>query len=196
MMVLVIDNYDSFTYNLVELLRRDTEVMVRKHDEIGLSELDALPLRGILISPGPGKPADSGISAEVIRTWRGKVPILGICLGHQLLGELFGAPVVKALRPMHGKVSMIHHDGLGIFRDVPDPVQVMRYHSLVISAENFPNELVISAKTREGEIMGIRHKFDSLAGVQFHPESILSPFGANMIRNWIQSLPSGQLPLT
>lgn len=186
-MVLVVDNYDSFTYNLVEQIRREKEVTIIRND-------DAFPeklwpkIQGILISPGPGTPEDAGISTSVINKAIGSIPVLGVCLGHQLLGELFGANIIKGLLPMHGKTSQMIHDQSGVFSGLPSPTKVMRYHSLIIDPEGLPNELTITARTLKGEIMGIRHKFYNLAGVQFHPESILTEHGDQMISNWIQSL--------
>lgn len=191
-MVLVIDNYDSFTFNLVELIRREREVIVLKNDD-QLPEFTPIDhLEGILISPGPGKPINSGISGAVIRKYLGILPLLGICLGHQLIGEMFGAKVIKGLKPMHGKTSEAIHDGKGIFRAIPSPTKVMRYHSLIIEESGFPAELEVIAKTASGEIMGIRHKFYNLAGVQFHPESILTEHGEQMIQNWIRTLPTAK----
>lgn len=187
-MVLVIDNYDSFTFNLVELIRREKKVMVVKNDG-RIPEFDLEDnLEGILISPGPGRPENSGMSGFMIQKYLGIVPVLGICLGHQLIGELFGAGVIKGLRPIHGKTSEIIHDGKGIFQAIPSPTSVMRYHSLIIDELRFPAELEVTAKTASGEIMGIRHKFYNLAGVQFHPESILTEQGDQMILNWIRTL--------
>ncbi len=187
-MVLVIDNYDSFTYNLVELVRRDTEVMVLRNDECTVSQVAAIAPMGILISPGPGRPEDSGVSGALIREFVGQIPILGICLGHQLIAELYGGKVIHGQLPMHGKTSVIHHDGKGLFEALPQRITVMRYHSLVVEPNALPACLMVSAWGPTGEIMGIRHKFYNLAGVQFHPESILSPEGPKMIRNWIASL--------
>lgn len=191
-MVLVIDNYDSFTFNLVELIRRETEVIVLKNDDHLPEFTPADQLTGVMISPGPGKPVDSGMSTAIIQKYQGLVPLLGICLGHQLIGEMFGAGVVKGLTPMHGKTSEIIHDGKGIFRAIPSPTKVMRYHSLIIEESGFPEELEVTARTASGEIMGIRHKFYNLAGVQFHPESILSEHGEQMIQNWICTLPTAK----
>ncbi len=191
-MVLVIDNYDSFTFNLVELIRRETEVVVLRNDDRIPQSLPVDQLAGIMISPGPGKPVDSGISRSLIQRYLGVVPVLGICLGHQLIGEMFGANVIKGLKPMHGKTSEIIHDGKGIFRAIPSPSNVMRYHSLMIEEADFPEELEVSAKNASGEIMGIRHKFYNLAGVQFHPESILTQHGDQMIQNWLRTLPTAK----
>ncbi len=143
---------------------------------------------GIVISPGPGRPKDAGISEAIIRKYLGTVPILGICLGHQLIGEMFGAPTVYAPEPIHGKTALVRHSGKGIFTDLPNPLQVMRYHSLVVQNESFPDCLEITAQTEDGIIMGIQHKLYNLAGVQFHPESILTPQGDRMMQNWLKSL--------
>lgn len=189
-MVLVIDNYDSFTFNLVELIRRETKVVVIKNDQPVPTFQGEDQIKGVLISPGPGRPEDSGVSTEVIRKYLGVVPILGVCLGHQLIGEMFGAEVVRGLRPMHGKTSEIIHNEKGIFLDIPSPTRVMHYHSLIVEELTFPKVFEITARTRSGEIMGIRHKFYNLAGVQFHPESILTDQGDQMIQNWIRTLPN------
>ncbi len=188
-MILVIDNYDSFTFNLVELIRRHTAVTVVKNDEEDTDLLMQLPLRGLLLSPGPGTPTDSGISASFMTRYKEKIPILGICLGHQLLAQMFGAEIIKGLQPMHGKTSEIHHNGQGLFDGIPDPTTVMRYHSLIVNSDNLPPDLTVTALSADGEIMGMRHKFYNLAGVQFHPESILSIHGEKMIQNWISQLP-------
>lgn len=183
-MILVIDNYDSFTFNLVDLVARHTEVQVVKND-VPISSLPAAP-KGILISPGPGKPSDSGISADVLRQYAGVVPILGVCLGHQLIGEYFGGTIAHARAPIHGKTSDIHHTGEGIFESIPQPLRVMRYHSLVVSPTNFPHSLHITAQTPEGEIMALQHRSLPIFGVQFHPESILSEYGEVLIHNWLK----------
>ena len=188
-MILVIDNYDSFTWNLVDLLHRGPfPVEVVRNDELSLEGLvDKKPL-GIMISPGPGRPADSGLSLRITQSMYRKVPILGICLGHQLLGELFGMEVVHAPEPIHGKTSLLEHDGQGLFRNLPSPMQVMRYHSLLLNPDTIPHELEVSAATAEGHIMGIRHKSYKIAGVQFHPESIQTPEGNQLITNWLEDL--------
>lgn len=188
-MVLVIDNYDSFTWNLVDLLRRGTDsVKVVRNDAISLSDIESLNPKGILISPGPGRPEDSGISIDVVRSLAGKIPILGVCLGHQLLGEMFGMEVVHAQAPMHGKTSWVDHDGNGIFKGIPSPMRVMRYHSLLLRNQILPKGLTTTAKTATGEIMGIRHKLLNFAGVQFHPESILTDHGNRILSNWLRNL--------
>lgn len=189
-MVLIVDNYDSFTYNLVEQIRRETEAVVIRNDHANPDELPWQQIQGLLISPGPGKPADAGISSALIERTLGQIPILGICLGHQVIGSMFGAGVIKGPAPVHGKTSNIIHAENGLFSGLPNPTRVMRYHSLIIDSEGFPEELEVTARTPEGEIMGIRHKFYNLAGMQFHPESILTEHGDQMISKWIQSLTS------
>lgn len=187
--ILVVDNYDSFTWNLVDLLRRGPmEVEVRRNDAVTVGEVREMAPDGILISPGPGRPSDSGVSTEIVRSFMGKVPILGVCLGHQLLGELFGMRLVHARAPMHGMTSLISHDGNGLFKGVPNPIRAMRYHSLLLDNTSPPRDVMITAATESGEVMGIRHKIFNFAGVQFHPESVLTEHGERMIGNWIQSL--------
>lgn len=188
-MILVIDNYDSFTWNLVDLLLRvRTDVKVVRNDEATLDEIKAMHPEGILISPGPGRPEDSKLSVAVCREFLGKTPILGICLGHQLLGQLMDVPVVLAAAPMHGKTTQVAHDNKGLFSGLPNPMRVMRYHSLVLSNNPPPHQFEVTAWTSTQEIMGIRHKIHKFAGVQFHPESILTEEGEKIIRNWITSL--------
>ncbi len=187
-MILIIDNYDSFTFNLVDLIRQEEEVSIFRNDEISLEEVKALAPRGILISPGPGRPLDSGVSYPIVEQLKGKIPILGVCLGHQLIGEVLGAEVTHARRPMHGKRSQIQHDGIQLFRGLPRPLTVMRYHSLVLDPASIPASISVSAHTQEGEIMGIRAEEKGLWGVQFHPESIGSEGGRQLIRNWLQCI--------
>ncbi len=184
-MVLVIDNYDSFTYNLVDLLQQRVATQVFRNDQLSLQKVASLQPEGILISPGPGRPEDSGISQAVVREYANKLPILGICLGHQLIGEWLGAHLVQADRPMHGRTSFITHNQEGLFTSLPSPLKVMRYHSLILAAHTIPNDLVVTAHTDAGEVMGIRHKHWPLTGVQFHPESILSEGGSELIGNWL-----------
>lgn len=185
-MILVIDNYDSFTYNLVQYLGElDQSLEVRRNDEISISEIEAMKPSRIVISPGPGVPRDAGISIELIRKFSGKIPILGVCLGHQAIGEAFGGEVVRAPRLMHGKTSPVHHDGKTIFKGLPNPFEATRYHSLIIRRETLPDCLEISAETSEKEIMGVRHKEYPVEGVQFHPESILTKCGKDLLSNFL-----------
>ena len=186
-MILVIDNYDSFTYNLVQYLGElGEDVLVRRNDETTLSDIEAnLPSR-ILISPGPGCPAEAGISLALLAHFAGRIPMLGVCLGHQAIGEVFGGRVVRASTVVHGKASEILHDGKSIFRDLDAPFKAGRYHSLVVERESLPACLEISAETRDGVIMGLRHREKKIEGVQFHPESILTPEGKKLLSNFLQ----------
>jgi anthranilate synthase/aminodeoxychorismate synthase-like glutamine amidotransferase len=186
MKILVIDNYDSFTYNLVQLLGRfDHELIVKRNDEITESEISALNPDKILISPGPGKPEDSKISLTAIEKFGKDIPVLGVCLGHQAIGTVFGGKVVKAQILMHGKTSLIKHDGKKIFNGIPQEFEATRYHSLIVDRETLPDILEVTAETNEGTIMGIRHKNFPVEGIQFHPESILTNEGYNIIKNWL-----------
>ena len=186
-MLLMIDNYDSFTYNLVQYLGElGEELVVARHDEITLPKVRALKPAGIVISPGPGSPKDAGISNALIKTFAGQTPILGVCLGHQCIGEVFGGEVVRAKRLMHGKTSQILHDGRHLFRGLPNPFEATRYHSLIVQREHLPRELQITAWTKEGEIMGLRHRRWPVYGVQFHPESILTKSGKDLLRNFLR----------
>jgi anthranilate synthase/aminodeoxychorismate synthase-like glutamine amidotransferase len=188
-MILMIDNYDSFTYNLVQYLGElGEELKVYRNDKITLAEIEKLRPARIVISPGPGEPKDAGISCEVIKTFGGKIPILGVCLGMQALGYVFGGKIIRAKSLMHGKISQIHHDGKTIFKNLPNPFPATRYHSLVVERKSLPEVLEISAWTAEDdEIMGLRHKELKIEGVQFHPESILTPAGKSLLRNFIRS---------
>lgn len=190
-MILVIDNYDSFTYNLVQYLGAlGGKIVVKRNDEIDLPEIARLKPARLVISPGPCSPNEAGISIQAIRTFAGRIPILGVCLGHQSIGAAFGGRVVRAERLMHGKTSLIHHDRKGVFRGLPDPFQATRYHSLLVEAESLPKCLAVSARTAEGEIMGLRHREYAVEGVQFHPESILTEHGRQLLDNFIrQNLP-------
>ena len=186
-MLLMIDNYDSFTYNLVQYLSEMGErLVVKRNDAITAAQVRRLKPAGIVISPGPGTPADAGISNELIRTFAGKIPILGVCLGHQCIGEVFGGQVVRAVRPMHGKTSAIHHTGKGVFQGLPNPFEATRYHSLIVKRETLPKELAITAWTNTREVMGLQHKRLPLYGVQFHPESILTHAGKDLLRNFVR----------
>jgi anthranilate synthase/aminodeoxychorismate synthase-like glutamine amidotransferase len=183
--ILVVDNYDSFVYNLAQYVGQlGAEPMVVRNDAVGLAEISAVQPDGILISPGPGRPEDAGISERLIETWAGRVPILGVCLGHQAIGAVFGGTVVRTA-VMHGKTSPIHHDGIGVFEGLPQPLVATRYHSLVVSADGLPADLVISATTDDGTIMGLRHRRFDIEGVQFHPESVLTESGHQLIANWL-----------
>jgi para-aminobenzoate synthetase component 2 len=185
-MILVIDNYDSFTYNLVQYLGElGATVVVRRNDELTLAELEEQLPQRILISPGPGRPADAGIAPGVIKRFAGRVPILGVCLGHQAIGEVFGGRVVRARSVMHGKASEIVHDGKTVFRNLASPFSAGRYHSLIVERESLPPCLEISAETRDGVIMGLRHREQPIEGVQFHPESILTPAGKGLLANFL-----------
>lgn len=186
-MLLIIDNYDSFTYNLVQYLGElGQEMEVYRNDKIGIEEIEYMSPERIVISPGPCTPKEAGISVELIRAFAGKIPILGVCLGHQSIAEAFGGDVVRNYRLMHGKTSMIRHDGKTIFAGLPNPFEATRYHSLIVKRETIPACLEISAETDEGEIMGIRHKEYKVEGVQFHPESILTTVGKDLLRNFIK----------
>ncbi|TAE53313.1 MAG: aminodeoxychorismate/anthranilate synthase component II [Bacteroidetes bacterium] len=187
-MILIIDNYDSFTYNLADLVLRHTEACVLRNDALTLDDIAEMKPEGIVISPGPGRPEDSGISLPAVARFYTEIPVLGVCLGLQTIGQVLGARVVHAPRPMHGKTSMIRHDGQGLFAGLPSPLRVMRYHSLVLDPGTIPEELEVQALTIRGEIMGIRHKMHKLSAVQFHPESALSVGGERLVRNWLDSL--------
>lgn len=186
-MIAVIDNYDSFTWNLVDLLRRNyDQVEVFRNDTLLASELLALQPKGIVISPGPGRPTESGISKEVLSLAAARIPILGICLGHQLIGEYFGMKLSHGAAPVHGKTYAVRHSGAGILAGVQDPFQAMRYHSLVLDSDPLPPEIEITATTLSGEVMAIRHRSLPIEGLQFHPESILTEYGDWMIANWVR----------
>ena len=185
-MIAVIDNYDSFTYNLVQYLGTlGAEVVVRRNDAVTVKELAAMKPDGLLISPGPGEPKDAGITEDAIRALAGKVPILGVCLGHQALGEVYGGKVVRAPRLMHGKTSPILHKGRGLFAGLDNPFEATRYHSLIVERETLPDVFEVMAWTPENELMGIRHKEHETWGVQFHPESILTTSGIKLIENFL-----------
>ncbi|ACV61801.1 glutamine amidotransferase of anthranilate synthase [Desulfofarcimen acetoxidans DSM 771] len=185
-MILMIDNYDSFTYNLVQYFAKLGErVTVVRNDKITLTEVKSMKPEGIVISPGPGNPDSAGISLELVKNFSGRLPILGVCLGHQVIGQAFGGRVVRAARLMHGKTSAVVHDGETIFNQVPTPFTAVRYHSLLVEKESLPDCLEITAWTEQGEIMGLRHKVYPVEGVQFHPESMLSEYGMDMLANFL-----------
>ena len=186
-MLLVIDNYDSFTYNLVQYFGElGADPQVKRNDAITPDEVEKMKPQKIVISPGPGRPEEAGISMELIRKFGGKVPILGVCLGHQCMGEVYGGKVVRAERLMHGKTSPIQHDGKGVFQGLPNPFEATRYHSLIVEKNSVPNCLEVCAETAEGEIMGLRHREYPVHGVQFHPESILSKEGKDLLANFLK----------
>jgi len=185
-MIVMIDNYDSFTYNLVQYLEQiGTAVNVLRNDVFSIADLVSLNPEGIVISPGPGRPETAGLSLPVINLFSGKIPILGVCLGHQAIAAAFGGNVVSAKRLMHGKTSMIHSDGKTIYKGIRNPFEAMRYHSLAVSRENFPECLEISSESEDGEIMGIRHREHPTEGIQFHPESIMTRVGKRLLRNFL-----------
>jgi anthranilate synthase/aminodeoxychorismate synthase-like glutamine amidotransferase len=185
-MILLLDNYDSFTYNLAQYLGQMGETLVvRRNDKITLDEIADLAPERIVISPGPGTPRQAGISIALIERFAGKTPILGVCLGHQAIGEAFGGRVIRAKKIMHGKTSEIHHDGKTVFRDLPQDFAATRYHSLIVERESLPEELEISAETEDGTIMGLRHRKMKVEGVQFHPESVLTDAGYRLLQNFL-----------
>jgi anthranilate synthase component 2 len=187
-MLLMIDNYDSFTYNLVQYFAElGEEVKVFRNDEIAVEEIAKLNPARICISPGPCSPSEAGISVETIKRYAGQIPILGVCLGHQAIGEAFGGKVIRAQKVMHGKTDSIHHTGVGAFKNLPDPFKVTRYHSLAIERSSLPDMLEVTATSSDGEIMGVRHKELAVEGVQFHPESILSEHGHALLKNFLQN---------
>jgi anthranilate synthase/aminodeoxychorismate synthase-like glutamine amidotransferase len=191
-MLVIIDNYDSFTYNIVQTVAANSlkegrveDIRVFRNDKITIRDIEDLKPDRLLVSPGPCTPKEAGVSIEVIRFFSGKIPILGVCLGHQSLGEAFGGTVVRAKRIMHGKTSPMHHDGKGVFTDLPNPFEGMRYHSLIVEDKDLPDCFEVTCRTDEGELMGIRHKELVLEGVQFHPESIMTPDGITLLKNFM-----------
>ncbi|MGQ0433844.1 MAG: anthranilate synthase component II [Microthrixaceae bacterium] len=184
--VLVIDNYDSFVYNLVQYLGElGAEPLVYRNDDLSLDQIIALDPSAVLISPGPGTPDSAGVSNEVIRTLGGRVPVLGVCLGHQCIGQVYGGQVVRAPAVMHGKTSLIRHTGVGVFAGLPDPLEATRYHSLIVDRASVPDVLEITAETDDGIVMGLRHRELGVEGVQFHPESVLTVGGHDLLRNFL-----------
>lgn len=187
-MILMIDNYDSFTYNLVQYMGElGADIRVERNDQISISEIEALGPKKIVISPGPCTPAKAGISVEVIKHFAGKLPILGVCLGHQSIGAAFGGEIIKAGKLMHGKTSEVRHNGKTLFKGLPNPFTATRYHSLVLNRKTLPDCFEITAESDDNEIMGIRHKELPVEGVQFHPESILTPNGKDLLKNFIEN---------
>ena len=186
--IVVIDNYDSFVYNLVQYLGElGAEPVVHRHDAVTVDEVEALEPDGILISPGPGRPEDAGISNAVIQRLGPSVPLLGVCLGHQCIGQVFGGQVVRANEVMHGKTSLVRHTGAGVLRDLDSPFEATRYHSLVVDRASVPDTLEVTAETADGVVMGLRHREYPIEGVQFHPESILTTSGKHLMRNFLES---------
>ena len=187
-MIVIIDNYDSFTYNIVQTIGgMGADVRVFRNDAVDISFIEGLKPDRLLISPGPCTPSKAGISIEAIRYFAGKLPILGVCLGHQSVGEAFGGETIRAARLMHGKTSPVTHDGKGVFTNLPNPFEAMRYHSLVVSEATLPECLEITAKSDQGELMGLRHKELPVEGVQFHPESIMTPDGVQLLKNFLDA---------
>lgn len=186
-MLLLIDNYDSFTFNLAQYLGElGAEVVVRRNNEITLDEIDTMRPSHIVISPGPGRPEQAGVSIDTIKRFGPSIPMLGVCLGHQAMGAAFGGSVVRAGQLMHGKTSMVDHDGRGVFKDLQGPFAAARYHSLIVAEEDFPSDLIISARTTDtGTVMGLRHRVWPMHGVQFHPESVLTQEGRHILRNFL-----------
>jgi anthranilate synthase/aminodeoxychorismate synthase-like glutamine amidotransferase len=192
-MILVIDNYDSFTYNLVQYLGElGADVAVKRNDAASVDQIRAMSPSGILISPGPGRPEEAGVSLDVIAELGKTTPIFGVCLGHQSIAQHFGASIVRAERLMHGRTSQIYHQGRGVFANLPSPLTATRYHSLIVKRDTLPNELEITAWTDQDEVMGIRHTELRVEGVQFHPESFLTEHGHALIQNWLASLATGR----
>ena len=192
-MILLIDNYDSFTYNLYQYLSElGAQVTVARNDALSLEDVEAMAPEGIVISPGPCTPREAGISDDVIRRFGPRTPTLGVCLGHQCIGHAFGGVVGRAGEIMHGKMSLIHHDGKGVFRDIPDPFEAIRYHSLAVHPQGLPDCLEVSAWTEKGIIMGLRHKEYPVEGVQFHPESIMTAVGKDVLQNFLDKVYSSR----
>ncbi|HET8843489.1 MAG TPA: aminodeoxychorismate/anthranilate synthase component II [Ktedonobacteraceae bacterium] len=185
-MLLLIDNYDSFTYNLYQYLSElGAQVEVRRNDQISLEEIEKLQPDKIVVSPGPCTPNEAGLSCAIIDTFGSRIPTLGVCLGHQAIGQVYGGRVIRAPRPMHGKTSLMHHQGQGVFSSLPRPFEANRYHSLIVERETLPQVLEITAETDDGLIMGLRHRDYPVHGVQFHPESIMTPVGKDLLRNFL-----------
>jgi anthranilate synthase/aminodeoxychorismate synthase-like glutamine amidotransferase len=191
-MILMIDNYDSFTYNLVQYLKQIGEdVRVERNDAVSLDDITSMAPRAIVISPGPGRPESAGVSLDAIRRFSGIIPLLGVCLGHQSIAHAFGGKVVAARRLMHGKTSAVTGDGKGVFAGIRQHFQAMRYHSLAVDRDSLPDCLAVTATAEDGEIMGLRHRSHTTEGIQFHPESIMTPVGKRLLRNFLKMIPAG-----
>jgi anthranilate synthase/aminodeoxychorismate synthase-like glutamine amidotransferase len=194
-MLLLIDNYDSFTYNLYQYLTElGTGIEVRRNDEATLEEIEAMQPDYIVVSPGPCTPNEAGLSCQILETFGPRIPTLGVCLGHQAIGQVYGGKVVRAPAPMHGKTSMMYHQGQGVFRNLPTPFEANRYHSLIVERKTLPAALEITAETADGIIMGLRHRTYPVEGVQFHPESILTPSGKDLLRNFLTMYAINEVP--
>ncbi|MDE4541623.1 aminodeoxychorismate/anthranilate synthase component II [Thermoanaerobacterium sp. R66] len=188
-MLLLVDNYDSFTYNLYQFIGEIySDILVVRNDKIGLNDIALMNPKGIIISPGPGRPENAGISVDIVDEFEGKIPILGICLGHQAIGYAYGAKIIRAITIMHGKTSSVNHVGKGLFEGIKSPMKAMRYHSLVIDKSSLPESLEITAETDDGTIMAIKHKHHHVYGLQFHPESILTDDGKNILKNFVEGI--------
>ncbi|GCF08045.1 anthranilate synthase component II [Dictyobacter arantiisoli] len=186
-MLLLLDNYDSFTYNLYQYLAElGAEVVVRRNDQISLAEIEQMKPEYIVISPGPCTPNEAGLSCAVIDTFGPHIPILGVCLGHQSIGQVYGGQVIRAPEPIHGKTSRMHHQGEGLFKGLPEPFEAIRYHSLIVEESTLPSELTVTARTEDGLIMGLKHRSYPVQGVQFHPESIMTMVGKDLLRNFLE----------
>lgn len=191
-MILMIDNYDSFTYNLVQYLKQIGEdVRVKRNDSVSVDEIAAMAPKAIVISPGPGRPESAGVSLDAVRRFSGTIPLLGVCLGHQSIAHAFGGKVVAARRLMHGKTSAVTGDGQGVFTGIKQHFQAMRYHSLAVDKDSLPDCLAVTATAEDGEIMGLRHRSHTTEGIQFHPESIMTPVGKRLLRNFLKMIPAG-----
>jgi anthranilate synthase/aminodeoxychorismate synthase-like glutamine amidotransferase len=187
-MLLLLDNYDSFTYNLYQYLSElGAAVVVRRNDQVTLDEIEAMQPDSIVISPGPCTPNEAGLSCQVIEAFGPRIPLLGVCLGHQAIGQVYGGHVIRAPEPMHGKTSLIYHQGQGVLQNLPQPFEAIRYHSLIVERSTLPDELEITAETADGLIMGLRHRTHPVEGVQFHPESIMTSVGKDLLRNFLTS---------
>jgi anthranilate synthase/aminodeoxychorismate synthase-like glutamine amidotransferase len=186
-MLLLIDNYDSFTYNLYQYLSElGIQVEVRRNDQVTLEEIEAMQPERIVISPGPCTPNEAGLSCQIVETFGSRLPTLGVCLGHQAIGQVYGGHVIRAPEPMHGKTSLMYHQGQGVFRNLPQPFEANRYHSLIVEDKSLPDTLEVTARTEDGLIMGLRHRHYPVDGVQFHPESIMTPVGKDLLRNFLE----------